>query len=138
MLINSTWALSSPLNSQTSPPHQVCAQSLSRFGLCDPMAYRPPGLSVYGILQARILEWGAISQIQALLTFKWTYPSISRSVPIRDSTDTPQTPQLFQNQTQCCLYTHTRPCSYVSHWRSESHNLPPTQSPVVLNPFPFP
>ena len=25
--------------------------------LCDPMDYSPPGFSVYGILQARILEW---------------------------------------------------------------------------------
>ena len=29
--------------------------------LCDPMDWRPPGSSVYGILQARILEWVAIS-----------------------------------------------------------------------------
>ena len=29
--------------------------------LCDPMNYRPPGSSVHGILQARILEWVAIS-----------------------------------------------------------------------------
>ena len=28
--------------------------------LCDPMDCRPPGSSVYGILQARILEWVAI------------------------------------------------------------------------------
>ena len=27
--------------------------------LCDPMDYSPPGSSVYGILQARILEWVA-------------------------------------------------------------------------------
>ena len=25
--------------------------------LCDPMDYSPPGSSVHGILQARILEW---------------------------------------------------------------------------------
>ena len=25
--------------------------------LCDPMAYGPPGSSVHGILQARILQW---------------------------------------------------------------------------------
>ena len=29
--------------------------------LCDPMDYRPPGSSVHGILQARILEWDAIT-----------------------------------------------------------------------------
>ena len=27
--------------------------------LCDPMEYSPPGFSVHGILQARILEWVA-------------------------------------------------------------------------------
>ena len=29
--------------------------------LCDPMDYSPPGSSVHGFLQARILEWLAIS-----------------------------------------------------------------------------
>ena len=29
--------------------------------LCDPKDYSPPGSSVHGILQARILEWVAIS-----------------------------------------------------------------------------
>ena len=29
--------------------------------LPDPMDYSPPGFSVHLILQARILEWGAIS-----------------------------------------------------------------------------
>ena len=29
--------------------------------LCDPTDYSPPGSSVHGILQARILEWAAIS-----------------------------------------------------------------------------
>ena len=28
--------------------------------LCDPMNYSPPGFSVHGILQARILDWVAI------------------------------------------------------------------------------
>ena len=29
--------------------------------LCDPMECNPPGSSVHGILQSRILEWVAIS-----------------------------------------------------------------------------
>ena len=33
----------------------------SRVQLCDPRHCSPPGSSVYGILQARILEWVAIS-----------------------------------------------------------------------------
>ena len=32
-----------------------------RVWLCDPMDHSPPGSSAHGILQARILEWGAIS-----------------------------------------------------------------------------
>ena len=40
----------------------VCALSLQSYlTLCDPMDYSPRGSSVHGILQARILEWVAIS-----------------------------------------------------------------------------
>ena len=34
---------------------------LNNLTLCDPMDCSPPGSSVFGILQARILEWVAIS-----------------------------------------------------------------------------
>ena len=40
--------------------HVCCAKSLQIcLTLCDPMDYSPPGCSVHGILQARILEWVA-------------------------------------------------------------------------------
>ena len=39
---------------------RLCAQSLSRVRLCDPMD-SPPGSSVHGLLQARILKWVATS-----------------------------------------------------------------------------
>ena len=39
----------------------VSADAQSCPTLCDPMDYSPPGSSVYGIFQARILEWVAIS-----------------------------------------------------------------------------
>ena len=40
---------------------RLCAKSpQSCLTLCDPMDCRPPGFSVYGILQARILEWVAL------------------------------------------------------------------------------
>ena len=29
--------------------------------LCDPMDYSPPGSSLHGVFQARILEWVALS-----------------------------------------------------------------------------
>ena len=41
-----------------SPTH-ACMLSLQSC-LCDPMDYSPSGSSVHGILQGRILEWGAM------------------------------------------------------------------------------
>ena len=38
-----------------------CFLTKSRPTLCDPVGCCPPGSSVHGILQARILEWVAIS-----------------------------------------------------------------------------
>ena len=43
-------------------PACVCAKLLQLYStLCHPMDCSPPGSSVHGILQARILEWVAIS-----------------------------------------------------------------------------
>ena len=39
----------------------ACMHAQSRPTLCDPMDRSPPGFSVHGILQARILEWVAMS-----------------------------------------------------------------------------
>ena len=38
-----------------------CLVTKSCLTLCDPVDCSPPGSSVHGILQARILEWVAIS-----------------------------------------------------------------------------
>ena len=38
----------------------VCQVTQSCPTLCEPMDYNPPGSSVHGILQARILEWAAM------------------------------------------------------------------------------
>ena len=39
---------------------RACAKSLQSYPpLCDPMDYSPPGFSVHGFLQARLLEWRA-------------------------------------------------------------------------------
>ena len=44
----------------TDDLNPICAKSLqSCLTLCDPIGCRPPGSSVYGILQAIILEWVA-------------------------------------------------------------------------------
>ena len=49
-------------NSYTCKRKNVCAQLLQSYPtLCNPMNFSPPGSSVHGILQARILESVAIS-----------------------------------------------------------------------------
>ena len=45
----------------TSEPTGLHAQSLRRVRLCKLLDSSPPGSSVHGIFQARILEWVAIS-----------------------------------------------------------------------------
>ena len=50
------------LNTSCNMPSYTQAKSLqSCLTLCDPVDSSPPGSSVHGILQARILEWVAIS-----------------------------------------------------------------------------
>ena len=43
------------------PPRRACSVTQLCLTLCDPMYYSPPGSSVHGISQAKILEWVAIS-----------------------------------------------------------------------------
>ena len=61
-----------PSDSGWDKPHQLpCPQAFGMYmymlvthlcpTLCDPMDCGPPGSSVHGVLQARILEWVAIS-----------------------------------------------------------------------------
>ena len=44
------------------------AAAKSRLTLCDPVDGSPPGSSVHGILQARVLEWGATAFSQLDMT----------------------------------------------------------------------
>ena len=46
----------------------ICAQSCP--DLCNPMDYSPPGSSVHGILQVRILEWVTISSSRGSSQFR--------------------------------------------------------------------
>ena len=54
---------------QTCTPYSVFFISVAQLGqtLCDLMDYTPPGSSLHGIFQARILEWVAISSSRRFL-----------------------------------------------------------------------
>ena len=55
----------SPKGATPSPAHlqDVLFSSVAQScpAVCNPMGYSPPGSSIHGILQARILEWVAIA-----------------------------------------------------------------------------
>ena len=56
------WSRITVLSSHHKPSMCVHAKSLQSCpSLCDPMGYSPISSSVHGILQAKILEWVAIS-----------------------------------------------------------------------------
>ena len=42
----------------------------------DPMDYSPPGSSVHGIFQARVLEWGAIAFSAYVSTFLYIFKGL--------------------------------------------------------------
>ena len=85
---------------------RVCAQSLQLCPtLCNPIDYSPPGSSVHGILQARILEWV-------------TMPSSRGSSQPRDRTlgscigRQILDPLSHQGSPCICIYTCTQPHVY--------------------------
>ena len=68
----------------------MCAQLC--LTLCDPMGYSPPGSSVHGVFQARILEWGCYFLLQGafltqglnpclLCALHWQVDSLPQSPP---------------------------------------------------------
>ena len=54
--------------------HEVCVCAESCPGLRDPTDSSPPGSSVHGILQARILEWVAISFSRGIFATQGSNP----------------------------------------------------------------
>ena len=66
---NSTHLGSKELSGCTSLSLSLLFSLLSCVHLCDPVDYSPPGSSAYGMSQARILEWVAISFSRERLSF---------------------------------------------------------------------
>ena len=87
----------------------ICAQSLQSCPTpTDPMYYSPPGSSVHGILQARILEWVAMpSSRGSSLPRDWTHVSCMSPALTGGfcTTVPPGNPYMF-------IYTHILSYSY--------------------------
>ena len=54
----------------------LCLVAQSRLTLC-PLDCSPPGSSVYGILQARILEWVAMASSKGIFPTEGSNPGLS-------------------------------------------------------------
>ena len=82
----------------------ACSVAKSCPTLCDPMDCSPPGSSVHGIYQARILEWVAISSPKGSPQPRdWTSP-MAPALAGRFFTIEPPGKPLFSTDTRClCL-----------------------------------
>ena len=54
----------------------LCLVTQSCPTLCDPLDCSPPGYSVHGIFQARILEWVAIFLLQGIFLTQGLNPGL--------------------------------------------------------------
>ena len=101
----------------------MCLATQSCLPLCDIMDHSPPGSSVHGLLQARILEWIAIFLLQGIfltqglnpcLLFSLRADSLStepsgkphaRLVPLQDS--------LYPSSLIYCGFGFSELCFYI-------------------------
>ena len=65
----------SPLAESIEHWKLVCISLSSYLTLCDAMDCSPPDSSVHGILQARIMEWVAVSSMGSFWPRDWTWIS---------------------------------------------------------------
>ena len=74
--------------------------------LCEPMDYSPPGSSIHGIFQARVLEWGAISFSRGSPTH------FTNMVKLRT-----------QRQENVCVLSHSHVWLFTTPW-TVAHQAP--------------
>ena len=65
-----------PFNLQCMKVKSESEVSQSCPTLCDPMDCSPPGFSVHGILQARVLEWGCHCLLQGIFPTQGSNPGL--------------------------------------------------------------
>ena len=88
-----------------------------RLTLCDPMDCSPPGSSVHGILQARILEWVAICFSRGS-----SNPGIKPGSPILQANSLPSEPPGSESESHLVVSNSLRPHGLYSSWNSLGQN----------------
>ena len=90
---------------------------ISCLTLCDPMDYSPPGSSVHGILQARILEWVAIPISRGIFSTRGLKPGLLQCRQILYHLSHQGSPHIW-------LLKH--------FWKTKSRNAWPLKSHVLI------
>ena len=85
------------------PLIDMCGYVQSCLTLCDPMDNSPPGSTVHGIFQAKILEQVAISYSRGIFPTPGLNPCLLHFLPWQvDSL--PPVPHLIVTQTEKCFF----------------------------------
>ena len=87
------------------PPDVVAVCTQSCLTLCDPMDCSPPGSSVHGISQARILEWVAMSSSRGSSHPRKIFPPEPRSPALQ--MDSLSSEPLGKPEYRLSTHTHT-------------------------------
>ena len=106
--------------------------------LCDPGDCSPPGSSVHGILQARILEWVAISFIRGSSPPRDSTLGISHGRQILYQLSRPGSP--FSSLMEMQMATHSGTPAWKIPWSEEPgglHSRGVTKSQTPLSDFTF-
>ena len=96
----SSQLLQLPISSRTVSPELKSSCGLVAklcLTLCNPMDHSPPGSSVHGILQARTLEWAAISSIKPSGSIQIQYASKVGRSTVGQRQDNSESWYLFQS-----------------------------------------
>ena len=75
----------------------VCVRAQSCITLCSFMGYSPPGSSIQGIFQARVLEWGAISFSKIVHYLQWNRFWLSSQIKKKVRLNIPVSFSLFMS-----------------------------------------
>ena len=98
--------------------HMLSAQLLSRVRLCDPRDCSPPGSSVHGILQGRVLEWVTISSCRGS-----SRPGLEPGSPVLQADSL----LLSHHGSPCCT------CASRELWTGWQEAVPSAMGSLVVN-----
>ena len=115
----------------------ICLVTQSSLTLCDPIDYSLPGSSVHGILQARTLEWVAISFSRYIYKVKiFCVMTLCCVLLSTDETLSQDCPERWSGPSLFLL--HMLPESFSEFYSSPHFPLNLTSPPLLINQVSLP